>query len=158
MAKVILIAGLPGSGKTTYGYKLKAEVNAADFVDDYHAKAIENSPKFENGRQYEQLICGLKKGETWIASDIAWCLPEKRREVEKALRAVVPGVIIEWHFMATDEEKCRKRVEKRRRATYSDELRKITDLCPYYHIPPGSKVVESYESTAELDVGADEGV
>jgi adenylate kinase family enzyme len=156
MARVILIAGLPGSGKTTYGSKLKVDVNAAGFVDDYHAKAIENSPKFEHGRQYAQLIGGLMKGETWIASDIAWCLPEKRREVEKALRAVVPGVIIEWHFMATDEEKCRKRVEKRRRATVDEELRKITELCRYYHIPPGSKVVDDCEGAAEPDVTADQ--
>lgn len=141
MAKVILITGFPGSGKSTYGSNLRDSMSAVDYVDDYHENARNGNPAFESGRQYGQLIAGLKRGETWIASDIEWCRPQKRREVEVALRAAVPQVVIEWHFLATDEEICRQRVKLRGRNSADDELRKIERLLPHYHAPPESKIV-----------------
>jgi hypothetical protein len=36
--KVILVAGLLSSRKSTYGRSLKGEIGAADCVDDYHAE------------------------------------------------------------------------------------------------------------------------
>jgi len=143
MAKLILIAGLPGSGKSTYGEKLKGEVGATCYVDDYHAKANGNRLGFENGREYRNLIAGLERGELWVASDIEWCRPEKRREVEAALRKAVPHVHIEWHFLATDEDTCRQRVQQRDRNSVDDELSKIDELLQEYHVPRGAKIVDN---------------
>lgn len=141
MAKVILIAGLPGSGKSTYGKKLKARLGAADYLDDYHANAIGDDPAFKRGRQYERLIAGLKNGETWIASDIESCRPQKRREVEATLQEDVPQVVIEWHFLATDEDTCRRNVEQRDPQSRDSASGKIDELVHEYLVPPWSKIV-----------------
>ena len=125
MAKLILIAGLPGSGKSRYGGKLKSKVGATCYVDDYHAQANDNRPGFENGREYRNLIAGLKRGEVWVASDIEWCRAEKRREVEAALHKAVPHVHIEWHFLAAGEDKCRERVRQRVITSYSIHYTKL---------------------------------
>jgi len=149
MAKLILIAGLPGSGKSRYGGKLKSKVGATCYVDDYHAQANDNRPGFENGREYRNLIAGLKRGEVWVASDIEWCRAEKRREVEAALHKAVPHVHIEWHFLAAGEDKCRERVRQRGRKSVDDELSKIDELLHEYHVPLGAKIVDNDDGFGE---------
>jgi hypothetical protein len=141
--KVVLIAGLPGSGKSTYGTTLKGVIGATDFVDDYHADAINGNVAFNHGRKYCEMVAGLQKGQTWIASDIEWCRPEKRRAVEDALRAALPSVALEWRFLSTDESVCRERVNGRGRPSAQSELQKIEELSRVYHVPPGSKIVDS---------------
>jgi len=144
MGKIILIAGLPGSGKTTYGSWLKDEIQAKCYLDDYHANAIDDDPAFQKARGYVALIQGLKRGETWIASDIEWCRPERRREAESQLRRDVPEVVIEWHFLVVDKEVCRKRVRERGdrdEKTKAEELRKIDELSQVYEVPPGAHIV-----------------
>ena len=69
MGKVILIAGLPGAGKTTYGKRLANEIGAR-FFDDFKAKAFSNSPRFQHSRHYKELIQLLRKGKNCIATDI----------------------------------------------------------------------------------------
>ena len=93
--KAILIAGYPGSGKTTYGNTLKNTNGAAEYVDDYHANAIGDDPAFARGRKYGEMTAGLRWGETWLASDTEWCRPQSRRAVKADLRAAVPDVAIE---------------------------------------------------------------
>jgi adenylate kinase family enzyme len=143
MARLILIAGLPGSGKTTYGDKLAAKLGTKNYVDDYHAKAKDNSPNFINGRKYNELIEGLKNEELWIASDIEWCRPKKRREAETAVRKAVPHIHIEWLFLAIDENTCRQRVLQRCRSSAPNELSKIDELLCEYHVPLDSRIVSS---------------
>jgi hypothetical protein len=107
MSKAILIPGLPGASKTLYGERLLKELGAREYVDDYHAEAIDHKPDFDHGRRYREMMAGLLRGETWIASDIEWCRPGRRVLVEKGLRLAVPDVEIEWHFIAADPEVCR---------------------------------------------------
>ena len=139
--KAILIAGYPGSGKSTYGKKLKITIDAVEYVDDYHKNAVNSNPAFDHGRKYHEMIEGLQQGETWIASDITWCKPQIRRTVEDALRVIVPDIMIEWHFIESDEDVCRERVSARGRESAKDELQKIDKLSHEYHIPPNSKVI-----------------
>lgn len=146
--KVILIAGYPGSGKTKYGNTLKSTIGATEYVDDYHANAVGDNPAFDHGRKYREMMRGLQRGETWLASDREWCRPQRRRAAEAALRAAVPDVTIEWHFIVSDEDECRERIRTRGRESAAEELRKIDELSREYHIPPGSKVVQ-YSSEAE---------
>jgi len=141
--KAILIAGYPGSGKSTYGRKLRSEVNAAEFVDDYHRDSIENKLQFEYGRCYESMCRGLEKGETWMASDIMWCLEPNRLAVEAALRQQVPGVAIEWHYLDIDASVCRERVKVRGWKRVQFELAKIEDLSKACKIPSDAKVIRT---------------
>lgn len=139
--KAILITGYPGSGKSTYGKKLRAAIDATRFVDDYHRDSLDDRPLFDHGREYTCMIDGLTRGETWIASDIAWCSPDKRVEVETALQDRVPDVEIEWHFISCDEDVCRERVRERSRKKAESELKMIDELSTEYNIPTGSRVI-----------------
>lgn len=149
--RLLLIAGLPGSGKSTYGNKLKSTIGATDYVDDYHRNAVNNNPAIDHGRAYHELVAGLRRGETWIASDIVWCQPAKRRALEAEFRRLVPDVVMEWHFPAVDEATCRDRVRKRQGRDVEAELRKIDELSPEYHVPPGSRIVQTSDSAALRD-------
>ncbi len=140
--KVILLAGFPGSGKSKYGEKLADELKVK-YVDDYHENAKDHSPAFDHGREFDALVAGLAAGETWIASDREWCRPKRRREAEAALRNAVPGVLIEWRFLAIAEDVCRQGIKDRNRPTAEEELKRLDELAREYHVPPGSSVVES---------------
>ena len=140
--KAILIVGYPGSGKTTYGNSLKNTIAAAEYIDDYHANAIDDSQAFTHGRKYREMVEGLQRGETRLASDREWCRPQRRRAAEAAIRAAVPDATIELHFIVSDETTCLERVRARGRESTTDELRMIDELSHEYHIPPGSKVVQ----------------
>lgn len=166
--KVILIAGYPGSGKSIYGNQLKSAINAVGYVDDYHANAINDNPAFDHGRKYEEMITGLERDETWIASDIKWCEQARRDAVERGLQERIPDVIIEWHFIECDEDICCKRVWYRGYEEARKELQNITDslrkqevwanrcdkvkeqleniamLSREGNIPPNAKVIPSY--------------
>ncbi|HET6573484.1 MAG TPA: hypothetical protein VFG68_07775 [Fimbriiglobus sp.] len=140
--RVILIVGFPGSGKTTYGVALKFRLGAKEYTDDYHKGAIGGNGAFDHGRDYQALIAGLQRGETWLASDREWCLPLKRRSVESAIRTALPDVTIEWHFLSTSSDDCRRGIIERARPSVNEELRKLEELAKYHHIPHGSTIVE----------------
>jgi len=146
---IVLIAGLPGSGKTTYGRRLEREIGATGYIDDYHRESVNNSSSLENGRMYRPLIEGLRRGQKWIASDIDWCRTKKRRQIEDALLAQAPGTQIEWHFVVADPKICRDRVVRRGREGVDFELRKIDELYAQFTIPAGARVVRSATSQLE---------
>jgi len=87
--KIILIAGLPGSGKTTYIEKLRQE--GWSIFDDFKANAYNDSSVFWHSRNYEALISAIREGRKCLVADIDFCNTKSRNEAELILRIQIPG-------------------------------------------------------------------
>lgn len=143
--KAILIAGLPGSGKSTHAKKLlESDPEAVRYVNDYHWKSVDNKPVLDHGRAFADMTNGLRRGETWISSDVEWCRSEQRHAIERDLENEVPDVVVEWHFISCAVDVCCERIQTRGRQGVHDvekELQILKRLAPEYDIPPGGVVV-----------------
>jgi predicted kinase len=142
--KAILLAGLPGSGKSTYARELVRNGAATFYVNDYYWKSRDNRAEFCCGREFCSMTEALRRGDTWVSSDVQWCKRRKRESFERDLKAEVPGVAVEWRFIVCDEKVCRDRIRLRGREGVRDaekELLLLEELLAEYAIPQGEKRV-----------------
>ncbi len=130
MSKVILICGLPGSGKTHLGKRL-AEETGFDFIDDV-------SPTHMN-----QLKEILESGRNCIISDPNFVL-EHTRKLALGYLTRFSKTEVEWIFFENNPSQCMKNVVKR------NDGRMVVgfiDTCSkQYKIPDGAKIVKVYSN------------
>lgn len=136
--KILMIAGLPGCGKTTYLDELRREGWSA--FDDFKAGAIDDSSQFDKSRQFETLIAALREGRRCVVADIDFCKSESRAEAEKVLRVTVPRVEICWCFFARDERACEENIKRRNRDSLEAGIRELRRYSRVYSIPLGAHV------------------
>jgi G3E family GTPase len=108
MTKVILIAGLPGSGKSTCIDNNYPDDKYKRF-DDYKNKAI--NLKFNSSRHFEKLIENLKNSNDCVLSDIDFCDPKSRTEAQTFLEELVPEATIQWIFFENNPVACRNNLD-----------------------------------------------
>lgn len=106
--QLILLGGLPGSGKTCYAKQL--EQQGWVFYDDFQRRAAGDSPRFRDSRHYAELVSHLRRGQRCIVSDIRVIHDEYRRDAEPALRQDVGNVPSELHLFENDPEQCAENV------------------------------------------------
>src|SRR5688500_2882185 len=111
---VYLVAGLPGSGKTTFLTRRARELRAKLF-DDYHAYAFGNLGELYYSRHFAELVTLLEQRITCIVADVIYCKTQKRAECELVLRKVLPQIEIRWWFFESDAAQCRLNVNLRDR-------------------------------------------
>jgi len=75
---ILVIAGLPGCGKTTYLDQLLKE--SWRTFDDFKANAYQNSPQFQKSRKYAALQAAIRDNSRCAVADIDFCKPESRAE------------------------------------------------------------------------------
>ncbi len=133
---VILIAGLPGCGKTTH---LTHMLRDGWLVfDDYKAHACEDCSKFGSSRKFLPLIITLRAGLKCVVADIDFCRTESREEAVDLLRAIVPNVHLGWLFFENNPSACESNVRRRNSLSRDEELTKVRDLSAVYEIPHGA--------------------
>lgn len=140
VGKVILVAGLPASGKSEYVRKLVDETGAEP-LDDFKASAIRDNPHFDFSRHYKRLIAGLNAGRTFLVTDVDFCSTQSRKQADEFVRQFAPDAEIEWRFFENDPEQCKRNAKTRAEVTLRDlkrEIELIEHYCPLYRIPPGS--------------------
>src|ERR1022692_3693558 len=86
---ILLVAGLPGSGKTTYLREL--EGSGWLCFDDFKNLAGGNSRQFRKSPQFATLLARVREGVRCVVADIDFCRTESRAEAADVLRAEVPG-------------------------------------------------------------------
>lgn len=67
MPKLIVVVGLPGSGKSFYIDELQGGCQGV-CADDYMANSHANSCRFTDSRHYANLICDLRNKKDCIIS------------------------------------------------------------------------------------------
>lgn len=132
--KIILLVGMPGSGKTTLGNKfLKPTVV---FLDDI-------SKLTDNAKEY---LTKLKEEDGSISeliiSDVFFCQEFIREKALLVIKEVFPCAKIEEIYFENDKEKCIRNVN--RRLLVNDD-RKVFDLINnlsiFYKIPKDKGVI-----------------
>jgi hypothetical protein len=140
MAKLIVVVGMPGSGKSNHVQELKRRCPGI-CAHDYMQKSHGNSPRFTDSRLYADLLGALREGKDSVIADIEFCDTLRRVEVEEIVSREVPGVEMEWHFFENDPIKCEANAGRRARKSFAEEKRKIWDLSRKYQIPPGAIII-----------------
>lgn len=144
MAKLTVIVGLPGSGKTE---TIKRDFPTAQYsADDFMANSHSDSPNFNASRKYDKLVEVLKSNKDCVVSDITFCRTVRRQEFNQVIAKAVPNVSMEWQFYANDADQCRKNVNARSRASLAAELAEINKLSPTYEIPANAKPLPVWKS------------
>jgi predicted kinase len=138
-AEIILIAGLPGSGKTTY---IKARQQEGwSIFDDFKANANNDSSAFRHSRNYEALLTALREGQKCLVTDIDFCKANSRREAEAALRMQIPDLMLSWLFFENAFHACQANIRRRASPSIEDNLRALHAYREMYQIPIGAQVI-----------------
>jgi len=141
-AKVLLIAGLPGSGKTTYLCELRRDGWLV--FDNFKSHAIDDCSAFRKSRNFLTLIQALRSGVKCVVADVDFCRTESRAEADSVLRAEVPGIEINWLYFSHDRQASKANIMRRNKPALKRDLMHLKDLSPCYRIPWGADVRPSY--------------
>lgn len=136
--EVLMVAGLPGCGKTMYLEELRRDGWLA--FDDFKAGAIDNSPSFHKSRKFRTLLASVRDGGRCAVADIDFCRSESREEAENVLGAAVSGLKVRWCFFAHDERSCDENIRRRNRDSLAEDLRELHKYSRIYSIPKGAVV------------------
>lgn len=136
---VILLAGLPGCGKTTHLCQMCRD--GWSVFDDFKSKAFDNSSAFRKSRKFHTLISALRDGLRCAVADIDFCKTESRAEAESILLAEVPGVKLGWRFFVNDCPACEANIRSRKRPSLQTDLEKLHEYSSFYRIPQGADVL-----------------
>lgn len=102
--QLVLLGGLPGSGKTHHARRL--EQQGWVLYDDFQCRAVDDSPRFRASRHYTQLVSYLRDGRRCIVSDIRVVHDEYRGGATAVLRQDVGNVPAELHLFENDPRQC----------------------------------------------------
>lgn len=146
--KLTLIAGLPGSGKSTW---IEANAPSTQFfiADDFMAHSYGNISKFAYSRWYFPLVFALRAGRDAIIADIAFCDSGRRCEAERIMVDAVHNLKYQWVFFANDPDACRQNVladEKIKGRKAESRLSEIKARSQRYQIPAEATVETVFKS------------
>ena len=130
--KVILIVGLPGSGKTQLGNKLIEEIEDSVFFDSV-----------TNNTEMEQIGNACRKYNTVIMASPYLCVDSARYRTSKFFKQINKKVRITWRFFDYNVSACIQNCPTQKR--------EILEVAEHYTIPPKAKKlkVEQYEEEEE---------
>ena len=112
MPKLIVVAGLPGSGKSHHLNELEREKVAEVVCHDFHFEPFNDSPKVIDSRHFSTLIEKLRQGKDCAIADIAFCQHERLEELKKEVLELVPETEIIFHCFENNPKQCLKKLKK----------------------------------------------
>ena len=121
MSMLLVVAGLPGAGKTEYVSKLQRERTIDAVYDDYFATQLNetkditiNKNPYKNSRYFE-IIRDLNDDKTVVVTDILFCISQHRNKFISAIIAGVQDVELEFVFFRVNPDSSKKNVSNRNR-------------------------------------------
>lgn len=104
MGKLIVLVGMPGSGKSHYIKSLQPPLSGI-CLHDYMSNSHGDSKHFTDSRYYADLIRNLLEGKECLIAEIEYCDTWRRIEVEEVIKRDAPDAQIEWRYFENDPEK-----------------------------------------------------
>ena|SRR5260370_41561893 len=134
--KLIVVVGLPGSGKTTIMKSLKQAGRVNEIFDDYQAGTTGDVKDPRSSRYYSSLLAALRAGKAAAVSDVRYCVHAELHRFLAAVLAEIPEVELELYYFENDPEQCRKNIIKRERhiETVERELKLVKEYAPHYAV------------------------
>jgi hypothetical protein len=145
ISKLLVLSGLPGSGKSELLRSGKFPRVTGLRVHDFHHKAINNSPLPKDSRHFRAVVEALKAGHDCIIADVEFCREVRRNAVVEAIRDEVPEVLVEFHCFRNQPDRCKANVRRRGRAGVEEELRKVDEISSVYEIPANAVEYDVFE-------------
>jgi tRNA splicing ligase len=145
--EVLLIAGLPGCGKTTYLCQMFKDGWLV--FDDYKALAFRDCSKFRDSRKFRALVSALRDEVRCVVADINFCKEESRQEAESDLLTEIPDVMFSWLFFENDPSACETNIRSRNRPCLQRELGYLREYSASYHVPQGAVVIPVWQKSLQ---------
>jgi predicted kinase len=136
VAKLVVIVGLPGSGKSTHLPRLMAEHGATYWRDSFKKNALRDCSHITHSRHYGSLLHALLKGENCVIADIDFCREQARREAVEFIALHAPTTEVIWYCFENSPDQCRKNVITSQRGV-DGRLRRIDEFKDQYTLPHG---------------------
>ncbi len=138
--KILLIIGLPGSGKSTYIEQHQNVFNDFVICDDYHKSALQKSRAFKDSVYYADVRNALILGKSVVMADIAWCKSERLDMVISGLRGLLKELkinpLLEFLYFENNPEVCKRNaIHRGRKERIDRELEFIDEISKQYRIP-----------------------
>lgn len=135
-ATLIIIVGMPGSGKSTFIEKLVKNNPTFCFYDDYQGEAFNDDHDPRLSKHFGPLVSDLLQGKTVIVSDIAYCVPNELGIFLGMILNIAPNVVLDFKYFTNDPEQCKRNVLQRNREDrLQKELELIDKLTKHYKVP-----------------------
>lgn len=148
---VMIVVGLPGSGKTSFLKDTFGERYSTNCFDDFHSEACRDNSAFEYSRCFGALMQRMQAGEKCAISDVAFCEAERLKAAKVGLEKIAHNfglqLEIEEVNFANDPNACRHNVIHRFGSegvqNYIEELRMIDRFSNVYKCRDGSMPVKT---------------
>lgn len=136
-AHLILLGGLPGSGKSEYLKRLKAD--GWNVFDDFQKRAINNLALFRMSRHYSELVQALRERHPSVVADVRLVTAEYRADAERTLSADLPGLAIELRVFELDQAQCVENIKNSPEPRDApNRLRILKEFAPQHSLPQGA--------------------
>ena len=144
MAKVVIVVGLPGSGKSHWVDGHRAECTGL-VTYDYFKDSLVPTLRLPDSRHYQDLVESVKAGKDCLLADIAFCEAHRRRETERILADVAPTAVVKWIFFENNPEACRVNINRDGSERARDRLKYLDIFASSYSIPCGVEPVRVWQ-------------
>jgi predicted kinase len=143
--RITCIAGLSGSGKSTLCQAMVAEgrVRREDVYDDVFRGIPHTQADLA-----KTLRGSLEAGRDCVVTDVTFCDPWERFQLEELLARLAPRAEVVWLFFENTPEGCRANVRRRALQAIGEALARMTETIGYirrdagaYVIPPGTRAM-----------------
>jgi len=150
--EIVILIGLPGSGKTTYIKNVLNKDKKYKVFDDFYSNAHESMIKtrghIRSSRYYSELMKILSTGGKCIISDIIFCQSKKLNELKDFINKESRlGFDLKTFCFENNFEECKKNVIRRGVNKIHNELKFIEDNENQYSQNNADKVLNVYKQT-----------
>jgi hypothetical protein len=92
-------------------------------------------------RGFWRVVAHAWRGGVAMISDVDFCRIPARRDAERWLRLLAPGVDVQWVFFRNDPARCRRNILRRDASARREALHRIEDYAAMYRPPHPARPV-----------------